>query len=492
MSVVLYRKYRSKSLDEIVGQTHVTDILTRSLKAGTIAHAYLLTGPRGVGKTSIARILAHEINGLDYTDESEHLDIIEIDAASNNGVDDVRELRDKALIAPSQAKKKVYIIDEVHMLSRPAFNALLKILEEPPEHIVFILATTDFDKLPDTIVSRTQRFHFRAIATDQLTAHLSEIAQKESISIEKEALELLGERSRGSLRDGLSMLDQVRHSAKKDHTITQQDVEYALGLATSLELSTLFTALQSREATGIISSIDTILERGVSAATVASQLVERITRQLADHPQLVHLLEGLMQTPKSSHPDTKLLVTLLADTTAKPKNIAHIATQPAAPHISAPVTNHSPAPTATPQPPATSTRKTTPVATPPPTPKSAPVEVTANSTIPSTPYAPFDPDKFDWNAILTFTQQNYTALYAILSKCTPQLEGDQVILYTGRKFNKTKLDSAKYRPLLSEIFAETGAGGDVHIETIGSTAPPKDSKAAEIAAMMGGGEEVDV
>ena len=188
MSQALYRKYRSKALADVVGQNHITDILTRALKSGRIAHAYLFTGPRGVGKTSVARILAHEINQLPYTDESNHLDIIEIDAASNNGVEDVRDLREKVQIAPVSASKKVYIIDEVHMLSKPAFNALLKTLEEPPEHIVFILATTDVEKLPATIISRTQRFGFRAISIDDAVRHLKHIAGEENITISDDAL----------------------------------------------------------------------------------------------------------------------------------------------------------------------------------------------------------------------------------------------------------------------------------------------------------------
>jgi DNA polymerase III subunit gamma/tau len=159
----LYRKYRSKSLSEIVGQKHITDTLSNAIKSGRISHAYLFTGPKGVGKTSIARILAHEVNGLAYADESIHLDIIEIDAASNRRIDEIRDLRDKVHIAPTSAKYKVYIIDEVHMLTKEAFNALLKTLEEPPAHVIFILATTEAHKLPDTIVSRTQRFTFKAI-----------------------------------------------------------------------------------------------------------------------------------------------------------------------------------------------------------------------------------------------------------------------------------------------------------------------------------------
>jgi len=180
MSQALYRKYRSRSLDEVLGQDHVTNILRRALEQGKIAHAYLLTGPRGVGKTSVARILAHEINQLPYNEEASHLDIIEIDAASNNGVDDIRALREKAQVAPISAPKKIYIIDEVHMLSKPAFNALLKTLEEPPAHVVFILATTDADKLPATILSRVQQFFFRPIPTEIMARQLINIAEKEN------------------------------------------------------------------------------------------------------------------------------------------------------------------------------------------------------------------------------------------------------------------------------------------------------------------------
>src|SRR4051794_27778245 len=172
MGQVLYRKYRSKSLSEIIGQEHITQTLKNALEQGRISHAYLFTGPRGVGKTSIARILAHQINELPYEDDSPHIDIIEIDAASNRRIDEIRDLRDKVYIAPAIAKYKVYIIDEVHMLTREAFNALLKTLEEPPAHVVFILATTDAHKLPETIVSRTQRFNFKPVEKSQVVNHL--------------------------------------------------------------------------------------------------------------------------------------------------------------------------------------------------------------------------------------------------------------------------------------------------------------------------------
>lgn len=472
MSIALYRKYRSKSLDEIVGQSHVTDVLRRALTANKIAHAYLLTGPRGTGKTSIARILAHEINNLEYTDESEHLDIIEIDAASNNGIDDVRELREKAIITPTVAKKKVYIIDEVHMLSKPAFNALLKILEEPPEHVVFILATTDFDKLPDTIVSRTQRYHFHTIATSVVAAHLRTIADAEKISISDNALLLIAERGGGSLRDSISLLDQLQHAAGGNVAIDRESAETALGLATANECQQLVAALQSGDAQKIIAYTDEIAQRGVSAATLASQLVQAVTAKLAVTPSLVHLLEGLMEVPKSSHPDTKLLVTLLSGVVEKPKTVAQVV--------------HAPVVTAATKPvPAVQKHTTSQSSTRTPE---------APDTQPPTPAVSDDIDmgKFDWQAILEYTREHHTALYAILSKCMPEVRGETLVLYAGRKFNKTKLESPKNRPILGQILAETGVGTGVNIDILETTAPPKDSKAAEIAAMMGGGEEVDV
>src|SRR5438309_4013586 len=211
MGQALYRKYRSKNFGEVVGQDHIVNTLSKAIQSGRISHAYLFTGPRGVGKTSVARILAHEINKLPYTDDSAYLDIIEIDAASNRRIDEIRDLREKVYAAPANADFKVYIIDEVHMLTREAFNALLKTLEEPPAHVVFILATTDAHKLPETIISRTQRFTFRPVAKAMVAELLGTIARAEDIAADQEALELLAEHGEGSIRDSISLLDQARN-----------------------------------------------------------------------------------------------------------------------------------------------------------------------------------------------------------------------------------------------------------------------------------------
>src|SRR5581483_4565455 len=198
MGQALYRKYRSKSFSEVVGQKHITTTLEKAIKTGRISHAYLFTGPRGVGKTSVARILAHEVNSLKYTEAEIHLDIIEIDAASNRRIEEIRDLREKVHIAPTSSKYKVYIIDEVHMLTREAFNALLKTLEEPPQHCIFILATTEVHKVPETIVSRTQRFNFSPVSSNDIQSHLAKIASHENITIDEPALRLLAEHGSGS------------------------------------------------------------------------------------------------------------------------------------------------------------------------------------------------------------------------------------------------------------------------------------------------------
>jgi DNA polymerase III subunit gamma/tau len=308
----LYRKYRSKSLSEIIGQEHITKTLERAIKAGKISHAYLFTGPKGVGKTSIARILAHEVNGLPYTDESIHLDIIEIDAASNRRIDEIRDLRDKVHIAPTSAKYKVYIIDEVHMLTKEAFNALLKTLEEPPAHVIFILATTEAHKLPDTIVSRTQRFTFKAITQDKAVGHLKELAEKEGMKINDDALELLAEHGGGSFRDAIGLLDQIGNSKK---SIARVDVEQMIGIAPKEAIAGLLQALEGSPK-DIITSLDGFVDRGIASAQIAKQFAATIRNQLLDNTlkldnkAATSLLAALLAVPASPNPGAALELAL--------------------------------------------------------------------------------------------------------------------------------------------------------------------------------------
>jgi DNA polymerase-3 subunit gamma/tau len=213
MTHVIYRKYRPANFDEVIGQEHVTEVLKDQIKGNKLGHAYLFSGSRGTGKTSVARIFANEING--YRNNEETLDIIEIDAASNRGIDDIRDLRDKITYAPSKSNYKVYIIDEVHMLTKEAFNALLKTLEEPPKHVIFIFATTEPHKVPITILSRVTRFDFKLATYDSLKRKFEHVLTKEKIKFTSEALDLIIKYSNGSFRDGESLLTKLISSLDK-------------------------------------------------------------------------------------------------------------------------------------------------------------------------------------------------------------------------------------------------------------------------------------
>ncbi|MEK7059477.1 MAG: DNA polymerase III subunit gamma/tau [Patescibacteria group bacterium] len=328
MGQALYRKYRSKSLNEIVGQEHITKTLEQALKQGRISHAYLFTGPRGVGKTSIARIWAHEINGLPYTDDSTHLDIIEIDAASNRRIDEIRELRDKVYVAPTSVKYKVYIIDEVHMLTREAFNALLKTLEEPPAHAVFILATTDAHKLPDTIVSRTQRFSFKPVGPDKVIDHLKYISKAENIKISDDALRLLANHGEGSFRDSISLLDQARGG---DNKIEAEDIRRLLGIPPEESLQTLLRAtLDGADSATLMNTLTQLYDKGYQAAIIAKLLGHSLRaaiindNQDSDHG--LTLLSKLIEVPAAHDPERLLEIVLLqarpqTATTETPKPI---------------------------------------------------------------------------------------------------------------------------------------------------------------------------
>lgn len=285
---VIARKWRPQSFDQLVGQKHISQTLQNALKNGRLPHALLFTGPRGTGKTSSARILAKALrcpNAVNFVPCNQcdscldinlgrSVDVMEIDGASNNGVDAIRELRDTVGYMPSSGKYKVYIIDEVHMLSTSAFNALLKTLEEPPEHVVFIMATTEVQKIPATILSRCQRFDFRSISTKQIADSLKAICDKENVQTEEEALWIIARQGDGSMRDSQSLLDQVITFA--NGPLTKANVVEILGLTDrSLLLETL-SALVARDTKRIMAIVEKIHLAGYESALFAKDLLENI------------------------------------------------------------------------------------------------------------------------------------------------------------------------------------------------------------------------
>lgn len=283
----LYRKWRSQTFDEVIGQQHVTQTLLNALKLGRVAHAYLFTGSRGTGKTSTARLLAKAVNCLAdpvetrpcnqcaicvAVNEGRLLDLIEIDAASNTGVDDIRDLRDKVSFRPGEARVKIYIIDEVHMLSKSAFNALLKTLEEPPPHVIFVLATTEPEKIPATITSRCQRFDFKRIKLDDISQRLAYIVSQEGLAAESEALEYIARQGGGSMRDAISLLDQL--TAYGGETITLELVRTVLGAVASQSVMELVDALLDRNVAGGLDTINRVVDDGVDPRRFAHEMVE--------------------------------------------------------------------------------------------------------------------------------------------------------------------------------------------------------------------------
>ena len=286
MYQALYRKYRSQTFDEMVGQTVISSTLKQAVSSGKISHAYLFSGPRGTGKTSAAKIFAkamncpNQVNGepcnhcdicRDITNGSLE-DVIEIDAASNNGVDEIREIRDKSTYAPSRATYKVYIIDEVHMLSTGAFNALLKTLEEPTENVVFILATTELHKIPATILSRVQRFEFKAIKLAAIREHLANILDKEEISYEEDALTLIAHCAEGGMRDALSILDQAL-SLTPDNHVSLAIAEEITGSISMTALDDFVANVLANQTSQALTNLETIFDSGKSMSRFATDLL---------------------------------------------------------------------------------------------------------------------------------------------------------------------------------------------------------------------------
>ena len=286
MYQALYRKYRSKTFDELVGQDHITAALKHQIKSGEFSHAYLFSGTRGTGKTSAAKIFSRAVNCPNQVDgnpcneceickgilEDRIMDVVEMDAASNNGVDDIRELKEKVIYPPSSAKYKVYIIDEVHMLSKGAFNALLKILEEPPKHLIFILATTEPEKIPQTILSRTQRINFKRIAPEIIVRNLREITEKENKTCDDEVYRLIANNSDGAMRDALSLLDQLL-SFGENHISYKMATEI-LGIVSNEIIFELTNHIIDNDINSALISLDKIYRTGKDISNLTNDLIE--------------------------------------------------------------------------------------------------------------------------------------------------------------------------------------------------------------------------
>lgn len=311
MTKALYRKYRPLKLADVVGQDDTIRQLQTQLANQKISHGYLFVGARGCGKTSVARIFAHEINHFDYQLEDNYVDIIEIDAAVFTMVENIRELRDKAMLAPTTGKYKVYIIDEIHMLSKNAFNALLKILEEPPEHIIFIFATTNPEKIPATILSRVQIFHFKLADKSIMQPFLENICQKEGINIEKDALSLLIEQGGGSFRDSLSILDQLSNlHTDKSTLITTEEVSSALGVPKQVLIEELLVSYEQENIDKIRNLVEELINQGNKAEGIATSLIKAIVQNPT--AKNLHLIEKLYAV-NGEFASAKLIVALILD-----------------------------------------------------------------------------------------------------------------------------------------------------------------------------------
>ncbi len=521
MGQVLYRKYRSKKLDEIVGQEHITTTLKNALQKGVISHAYLFTGPRGVGKTSIARILAHELNQLEYSGEQTHLDIIEIDAASNRGIDEIRDLRDKVHMAPSQGKYKIYIIDEVHMLTTPAFNALLKTLEEPPAHVVFVLATTEVHKLPATIISRTQRYTFRPVEQQKVIDHLRYIATQEKIKVDDEALAVIAAHGEGSFRDSISLLDQA---ASRGDAITAETVREILGMPSDTAIQSLISLLGSTNRLEVVAQLTKLQDQGFQAGTISRQLAARLRHALIHNEPLpissdatLQLLSALIDVPASNAPERLLEIHLLKTmpatvATATPEPIVSVPTPPATAtkkHTAAtqPAATDSPKQTAASEPLVTK-KKSTPQATATASPAVDVVQVQDVTVTPQAPQSDVAVDVHEvWPQVLEAVKQQYNTVYGILRMAQPTLEGSTLVITFKYAFHQKRISEVKHRQILSDTL-EKLTGQAIGIEcrhdsgvtpfTASAAANPKNIIAASesssvnplatVSNIFGGGE----
>jgi DNA polymerase-3 subunit gamma/tau len=492
----LYRKWRPRTFDEVVGQEHVIRTLRNALTSGRVHHAYLFAGPRGTGKTTTARLLAKAVNCLapeaqrpcnecaicQAVNEGRLLDLIEIDAASNTGVDDVRELREKVGFRPNEARYKVYVIDEVHMLSNAAFNALLKTLEEPPPHAIFVLATTESHKIPATVLSRCQRFDFHRIPVGQIVDRLAWMTQQEHIEADREALALVARQATGSMRDAESLLDQL--ASFETGGITADEVRSALGTGANEAVMQVGEALAAGDAAQGLSAINTAIDEGADPRQFARQIVEHLRALL-----LLKLKSGVALTYVSEDVRPQLeaqaagftlqvlarAVRLFNQAAAEakggwqpqlPLEMAFIeAVQPV--EAENPVPNRSPSPPRSNSPSHARHAPTSHAKSNPPSARSASPPLPRASSAVSEPepaYASREPADgtltpemlcSQWPDFLNALRPRNLPLEALMRSCEPlAVEGDVVVLGFTHDFHRSRVEEDQNRQDVEDVLAK--------------------------------------
>jgi len=490
----LYRKWRPQTFDEVVGQGHVTRTLQNALPSGRISHAYLFAGPRGTGKTSMGRLLAKAVNCLSSEDdkpcnqcricqainEGRLLDLIEIDAASNRGIDEMRGIREKVNFRPNEARYKVYILDEAHMLTEPAFNALLKTLEEPPPHVIFVLVTTEPHKIPDTILSRCQRFDFRRIPLQDMIGHLKYISEQESLAVEPAALELIARSATGSMRDAESLLDQLMSYGGEEITLAQ--VQSVLGTVASQAVGELVDQLVARNVAQGLDVINRVIGDGVDPRQFNRQVVEHLRELLlikvGDDSGLVRVtLEALqemkVQAAQLSIRELVRVVRLFNQAgldlktsvqSQLPLELAFVDATMSEEEKAAP-----PVPGTVPQP-STETRvasvpRSSPTSEPPKVVREKPKKEEPRAA-PTGLKLTLDTINSQWGRILGQAKLKNHSVEALLKSCQPvEVEGREVVLGFYYPFHKEKIEEPRNKALVESVISQV-VEGSCHIRCV--------------------------